>query len=352
MTLSDYEKKQWDDLQKRKAAALSKKARHLFPSAARGLASSASDLATHIPGYDTASEAYVEAAKVLGNLIGNAASHSVNKASVVKQFQDAGYRVEELGSIHNIDLEDVDSVTRMNRLRYWNAGLAAIAGVGSAAVITGAETLAAKGTVAGEGAKNAPRLASVGVAIASDLSALITLAARTTASTAQYYGYDPRLPEEQIFMMSVLGLGMATGAPAKAAAYSELSQLTQLLFRNATWDKLNEKILTKIVQKFATKLSINLTKKELGKVVPVLGMAIGGGLNYATIDRVAQAANDAYRERFLIERSGGDLSTLNYDSENPIKPNEQAISLIGLLEEDGVLTSGDLAGIADSEDGS
>ena len=62
-------------------------------------------------------------------------------------------------------------------------------------------------------------------------------------------------------MMSVISLGMATGTPAKTAAYAELSQLTQLLFRDATWAKLNEKVLTKIAQQFANKFSVGLTKK-------------------------------------------------------------------------------------------
>lgn len=105
-------------------------------------------------------------------------------------------------------------------------------------------------------------------------------------------------------MMSVIGLGMATGTPAKTAAYAELSQLTQLLFRDATWAKLNEKVLTKIAQQFANKFSVGLTKKKLGQFVPVAGVLVGAGLNFALIDRIAAAANDAYRERFLIEKSG------------------------------------------------
>jgi hypothetical protein len=352
MTLSDYEKKQWDALQKRKTSVLSKKARLRFPATARDLVSSVSDRATQIPGYDTASEAYTNAAESLGNIIGTAASNSVSMANVVKQFQDAGYTVEELGSVLTLDLKDVDSVAKMNRIRFVHAGTAAATGVGTAFIVTGAETLLARGTVSGRGAKKAPKFAAVLGAIAADTLSLLGLAARTVASTAQYYGYDPRLPEEQIFVMSVLGLGMATGAPAKAAAYSELSQLTQLLFRNATWEKLNGKILTNITQKVAERLGFTLTKKKLGQVVPVAGMAIGGGLNYATIDRIATAANDAYRERFLIERSGGDLSTLDYDFESPTHPDEHAMSLIGLLEEEGVLTPDDLADIATSEDGS
>lgn len=64
---------------------------------------------------------------------------------------------------------------------------------------------------------------------------------------------------------------MATGTPAKTAAHAELSQLTQLLFRDATWDKLNEKVITKVAQKFASKFSVSLTKKKFGQFVPIRG---------------------------------------------------------------------------------
>ncbi len=139
--------------------------------------------------------------------------------------------------------------------------------------------------------------------------------------------------------MSVLGLSMAAGTQAKAAAYADLSQLTQLLFRNATWEKLNEKVLTKIAQQFATKFSVNLTKKELGKIVPVAGMAIGGVLNFALINRIAPAANDAYRERFLIEKSGGKLSGINDRPEAPTRGNDSIISVIDMLEDEDALPS-------------
>ncbi len=33
-------------------------------------------------------------------------------------------------------------------------------------------------------------------------------------------------------------------------------------------------------------------------------MLIGAGLKFALIDRIARVANDAYRERFVIEKSG------------------------------------------------
>ncbi len=261
---------------------------------------------------------------------------------MVKHFQDAGYAVEDLDCIHDLDLEEVDSVARWNRIRYGHSGTAALSGVASAAAITGAEVLVMEETVAEKGAKKAPSFAVVATAFAADIAFTLGLAARTVASTAQYYGYDPRQPEEQVFMMSVLGLGMAAGTPAKTAAYAELSRLTQLLFRHTTWEKLDEKVLTKIAQQFATKFGFKLTKKKLGQLVPLAGVVVGGVLNFALIDRIAAAANDAYRERFLLEKSGGELSVPIHAVEAPTRSDDNAIGVIELLQEEDALPSLDL----------
>jgi hypothetical protein len=293
MTLSNYEHKEWDRLQKRKASKIQRKSQRLVPAAARDRVSDVVDAVKETQAFETASEAYAQAAKELGHIIGAAATHTAKPSSVIEKFQGAGFTVEALADIKDLDLEVVDSVVKFNRVRYGHSGTAALSGVASAGAITGAEVWAAKGTISGEGAKKAPGLGVVATAFTADVAATFGLAARTVAATAQYYGYDPRQPEEQVFMMSVLGLGMAAGAPAKTAAYTELSQLTQLLFRSATWEKLNEKVLTRIAQQFATKFGMTLTKKKLGQFVPVAGMAVGGVLNFALVNRIAEAANDA-----------------------------------------------------------
>ena len=338
VTLSDYENKEWERLQKHKVAAISKKAGRLLPAPARLRASTAAAGVRRAPGAAVVTDAYISATNELGNIIGAATSHTVRPESVVKQFEDAGYAVKSLGGIHDLDLEVVDSVVRFSRVRYGHSGTAALSGVASAAAITGAEVWLAKGTVAGEGAKKAPQVGIVVTAYVADIAAVLGLAARTVAATSQYYGYDPRRPEEQVFMMSVLGLGMAAGTTAKTAAYAELSKLTQLLFRNATWEKLNETVLTKIVQQFVAKFSLTLSKKKLGQIVPVVGMVLGAGLNFALISRIAADANAAYRERFLLERSGGELSVLIDCIEAPIQPDD-AISMMELLQEEDALPS-------------
>ena len=70
MTLSAYEQKEWDRLQQRKADALSKKARHLLPAAARDRISTAVDVVKQAPGADLAVTAYANATTELGKIIG------------------------------------------------------------------------------------------------------------------------------------------------------------------------------------------------------------------------------------------------------------------------------------------
>lgn len=57
-----------------------------------------------------------------------------------------------------------------------------------------------------------------------------------------------------------------------------------------------------MVQGLFAQLSAQLTKQKLAQALPVAGMAVGAGLNYALMRRVATAAALMYRERFLIDK--------------------------------------------------
>ncbi len=341
MTLSPYEQQEWERLQKRKQDALNRKARHLLPAAARERVTAAKEIVMKTPAAEAAAAAYAGAATELGRIIGGAASLTVSNESVIKQFQKAGHNVVRLGDVRNLDLEYIDSVSRLGRVRWGHSGTAALGGAASGAAITGGTVLLAKGSIHDEGAKQAPGIGVVATAYVGDIATVLGLAARAVASTARYYGYDPQQREEQVFMMSVIGLGMASGTPAKTAAHAELSQLTQLLFRDATWDKLNEKVITRVAQKFASKFSVSLTKKKFGQFVPIAGIAFGAISNFALVDKIAAAANDVYRERLLVEKSGGELSRVGDVTVGGVAV-EDGISLIEILEDENALPAPEL----------
>jgi len=202
--------------------------------------------------------------------------------------------------------------------------------------ITGGVAAAAGGGVFGLGAGAAPGLGATAATTAGDAAAVLAMSARVVAHTAMYYGYDPKRPDEEIFMMSVIGLGVASGQSAKSAALSELSQLTQLLARRATWAKLNEHLLAEIAQRFAAKFGQRLTQRKLGQFVPVAGIALGAGLNYALIDSVADSADIAYRERYLREKGGtlDDLVVADVSEPDGDAAGEIQVGILDILRDE------------------
>jgi hypothetical protein len=337
MTLSAYEQQAWGQLQERKAASLSKQAKQILPQSARDRLASLGQKAKNAPGADKVVAAYGGAAKGLASVVGSTASRTVSPKRVVGKYQRAGHDIAELHEIRGLDLRIVDKVAKHNRLRYGHALGAAASGLASGAAVTGGEALAGAGTIAGMGAGAAPGIGTVAGAMVGDAAMMLGLAARTVASTALYHGYDPNDPEEEVFVMSVIALGMSMGTSAKTAAYAELSQLTQLLAKSAPWSKLSEKVLTKIAQAFAAKFAQQLTKAKLGQFVPIAGMAVGSGMNFHIMNQIAVSARDAYRERFLIEKSGGDLTGAPDSGETDCVEDEDAIGVITLLRAEDAL---------------
>jgi hypothetical protein len=85
---------------------------------------------------------------------------------------------------------------------------------------------------------------------------------------------------------------------------------------------------------------LSRTKQGLGKVVPAAGIVIGGALNWATVEGIVDAADIAYRRRFLLEKyprlSDGDTfgTVLDVDQVVPDEDDE-AISVLDELAEAG-----------------
>ncbi|WP_237330321.1 EcsC family protein [Streptomyces sp. BA2] len=49
-------------------------------------------------------------------------------------------------------------------------------------------------------------------------------------------------------------------------------------------------------------VGFRLTKKGLDKAVPAVGIVVGGTLNWSTLEGIVDAAEMAYRRRFLLEK--------------------------------------------------
>ncbi|AXH96732.1 EcsC family protein [Ornithinimicrobium avium] len=105
-----------------------------------------------------------------------------------------------------------------------------------------------------------------------------------------FYGYDPEEPAEKLFAMSVVNAGTAASATAKTAAMADISRLTQALFRGKTWAVLNETIVARVAGQFAKAFSLRMTKQGLGKVVPAVGVLVGGTLNWTTLEGIVDSS--------------------------------------------------------------
>lgn len=229
--------------------------------------------------------------------VGRISRAGLSPKRIVARHQKRGHEVESLRDVRRLDLQQVDAV-RAKAASWYLPAAAALSGATAGLVISGGQLAIA----ATAGAAAAPSGGAIAGAFVADTTAVLGLASRAVGQVALSYGYDPEAPAEKLFVMSVVNVGTAGSATAKNAAMSDVSRLTQALFRGKAWDVLNESLVTKVSQQFAKAFGFRLTKKGLGKAVPAFGIALGGALNWTTLEGIVDAADMAYRRRFLLEK--------------------------------------------------
>lgn len=306
MTL--YDRRAWDEVEQWRAKRLAARTRRVVPQRlsdrVRVAGQAAKGGLEALPGAASFETIFLKALEGLMGLGSSAAMATVPKGSIIDAYRKQGHVVDDLEDIRKLDLASIDKVKPRLGLRYTTA--ATVEGAAAGFVVSGGELLAAGGTVFGAGAGAAPGAATVVTAMAADAAAVLLAAHRAVAHTAAYYGYDAEKPDEQVFMLGVLALG-TTNEAGKVAAYAEINKLVQQLARRATWERLNESVVTKVVQKVFARLGFRLTQRKLGQAVPILGIAIGAGMNAQLLQRITDDADHLYRERLLRERYGLDV---------------------------------------------
>ncbi|MFC8999748.1 EcsC family protein [Streptomyces rochei] len=229
--------------------------------------------------------------------VGKLSRAGLSPKRVVALHNKRGHDITSLSDVRQLDLELVEEVHGRGASWYYPAA-AALSGAGAGLAITGGQLT----ITASAGAAAAPSLGAIAGAVTADTAFVLGLSSRAVGQVSLSYGYDPEEPSEKLFVMSVVNLGTASSAAAKNAAMADISRLTQALFRGKTWDVLNNSFVTKVTEKFAKAFSGRLTKKGLGKAVPAFGIVIGSTLNWATLEGIVDAAEMAYRRRFLLEK--------------------------------------------------
>lgn len=229
--------------------------------------------------------------------VGRISRIALSPARVVKLHQKRGHPVEELSDLRKLDLKQVDKVRGRGASWYYPA-TAAVSGAGAGLLITGGELT----VTVSAGVAAAPSGAVIAGAMVGDAAIILGLASRCVGQVSLNYGYDPEEPAEKLFIMSVVNAGTALSATAKTAAMADVSRLTQALVRGKVWSVLDKSLVSQVSKQFAKVFGVRFTKQSLGKVVPVAGIVLGGTFNWTTLEAIVDAANIAYRRRFLLEK--------------------------------------------------
>lgn len=279
------------------------KVRRIVPQAVKRQLQRAGDAAAtawnKVPYTDDLENALLKAVQGGYDAVHDAAVSSIRRDRVLAKFRDVDPTITGLADLNRLDLEVIDALMPNLKARY--AATSASTGAASGLVAGGGTAAAGAGAAAG-GVGAAPGVATVTAALAADVVATIVLSARLASHYAAYHGFDTRQEEERAVMLSVIGVAAASGTVAKQQALTQVRQLAMMVARRATWRELNEEALVKLLQRLFASLSGRLTKRKLAQAIPVAGAAIGGGLNYSLVRGVGNAAENLYRERFLVAK--------------------------------------------------
>jgi hypothetical protein len=292
-SMSEYEVKAYERL-----ISPPQDSRSLVPQNVRDTASrvgrSVRERTSTMPGNEVVAEAYAKAAQGLMTFTTGHGIHSVTLEGAMKRHQEMGHDVRVPADFLRLDLRQCDEV--LPKRKRLHEVVAITEGAAASLLITGAEVST---TVSGGATASV-----VITTVAADSVAVMAGLGRVVGEVAVSYGFDPNLPEEELFALQVLGLGMAVGSAAKANALASLARLTQDMMRRATWTQLNEHLLVQVIKRAYASLGLKLTQKKLAQVVPIAGVFISSGANLQLVRRIHAAAVDAYRLRFLTEKYG------------------------------------------------
>lgn len=270
-----------------------------------------------------AAEAFTKPLAGLQNVLSRLAASSISEQRVLRRAARRDPSISSMTDLHHADLELPDRMLSRHTLTY-GVGLA-VEGAATSLLVTG---FVVSSTVSG-----GVTLAAAAAAISADVTANLAAGSRLVAKIAMSYGYDTRLPEEQIYALGVLNYGTTMTAGGKAASLAELSRLTQTIMRNAPHKVLDKFVLVKVTREALKRLGFRLTHERIAQLVPFAGAVVNAGTNAFGITRLGDRAQDAYRLRFLTEKYQLDpaawLSQLNEAAD----PEDESIDIEALIRE-------------------
>ncbi|MEO3748052.1 EcsC family protein [Plantactinospora sp. B5E13] len=326
--MDEYDRRAWDQVQAWKERRLRRRARRWVPHRVRervtAVGARVRDGVRAMPGAARFDVIFSEALEGLSQHGSHLAVASLRTEAILRAHRAAGHEVRQLADIRQLRLSEIDQVKPNLALAYATAGT--VEGAGAGLAVTGGELL----TVTGAG----PALV-IGAVVA-DVAVMLMGGLRLVAHTAAYYGYDTSSEDEMAVALGILGVGTAVGTANKVAAYRELSLVTQRMLQHRgakrVWETLTGRAIlpkspvTELVTRVLKQFGFKVTTRNVQKLVPMVGVAIGAGQNALILHRVAESADRLYRERWLRERYG-----LEVDVPDPVEGGE-AVSIVEIMD--------------------
>jgi hypothetical protein len=332
--MSRYEQQAWTQAVTRLNSTTSGRGRALVGRATKPVTELASRVWEKVPMHADAS---MQFEKALEGLVGVTLEPAMKSVDLDKVAKRVGVDWQDF---QQLDLERLDKASPRRRTAYTGAAL--VEGGATALAVTGA-------TVATTVSGGTTAVVAIG-AVAVDIASSIGLLGRITAMAAAEYGYDVRLPEEEVFALGTISVGSAGSPAAKVAALASLSRLTQEMMRRATWAQLNKHALVKVIDTVFKSLGLRLTQQKLGQAVPIAGVLINGGLSAQMADQTYRRARDVYRLRFLSEKYEIDPASWVVD-EGAVDDDDvlgSALDDLGVDSLEGSVDPGDSAAVPTS----
>lgn len=187
--------------------------------------------------------------------------------AVVRQHRRRGHDVKTFEDIQKLKLAQMDRVARDFARKFRHR-----------AALTGAVT----GLPGGLWAL---------VAAGADVQLTAVYAVRMAADIAQAYGYDTSDVAEQAHLAEVLAL---------AAGIDSLRGIGNWLTREGLVRMLPE-VLPKVLMRLSVEITEEQAAKWVGRLIPGLGAAVGGAIDYTFLRVAGDRAVAYYHNRYLIE---------------------------------------------------
>lgn len=142
-----------------------------------------------------------------------------------------------------------------------------------------------------------------GLGLIADVPATVALALRTTRLIGLSYGFGADTEAERIYILDILQLAGANSPAQREEAIDRLAKGRAAINRDE-WQKIARLAgqtsgSVAATKRAATTLGINLSTRKMAQIAPVIGAAVGAGVNAAFQNDVADAAQFAYRARWL-----------------------------------------------------